>query len=654
MFDSRCAPVFGRIPKQRIGDVQSVRLALEGAFETAAPQTMAPATSSAPRGRLAWITALAVAGVVIVALAVPTVRYLREAPPPAPPETRIDIVTPATDRPTHFALSPDGRQIVFVASGDGASRLWLRSLATTTAQPLAGTEGATLPFWSPDGRSIGFFAGTALKRLDVGAGGGGAPQALALVVNGSGGTWNADGVIVFTPNGASGPLSRVSATGGAVTAATTLGAQQTFHRFPYFLPDGRRFLFSAGGAPDTAGIYLGALDGGAPTRLTAADSAGVYLPEKPGPAEASREGGWLLWVRGGALVAQHLDVAQAALTGEPVTLADGVAVDFRFNRSAIAVATGLVAYRTGAGGQRQLTWVDRLGMTRGTIGDPDATFINPRVSPDGNRVAVARTVQGDEDLWLLDGARTTRFTFDAASDGRSVWSPDGTRMVWRSNRTGGGDLYQGFTSGPGQEERLVTSDQQKTPTGWSADGHFLLYNSNDPQTDNDLWVVSMTGDRTPSVFLKTPFREWVGAFSPDGRWVAYQSNESGRSEIYVRPFVPPGAEGTATGAAGGQWQVQVSTAGGAYPVWRPDGKELYYLNPAGAMMAAPITVTGATLSPGTPVVLFRTRIVGGGEQEQQGRQYDVAPDGRFLINMELDSAAAPITLLMNWNPEAKK
>ena len=161
----------------------------------------------------------------------------------------------------------------------------------------------------------------------------------------------------------------------------------------------------------------------------------------------------------------------------------------------------------------------------------------------------------------------------------------------------------------------------------------------------------MAGDRTPSVFLKTPFREAYGAFSPDGRWVAYQSNESGRPEIYVRPFVPPGAAGTAA-AAGGQWQV--STAGGIYPAWRPDGKELYYLNPAGAMMAAPITVTGATLAPGAPVVLFPTRIVGGGVDAQQGRQYDVAPDGRFLINTVLDSAAAPITLLMNWNPEAKK
>jgi Tol biopolymer transport system component len=200
----------------------------------------------------------------------------------------------------------------------------------------------------------------------------------------------------------------------------------------------------------------------------------------------------------------------------------------------------------------------------------------------------------------------------------------------------------------------MASDQFKFTNSWSADGSFLLYGSIDPQTgtDLDLWVVPMKGDRTTSVFLKTPFRELWGMFSPDGRWVAYMSNESGRPEIYARPFVPPGAAGTVTGAAGSQWQV--STAGGIHPLWRPDGKELYYLNPAGAMMAAPITVTGATLAPGAPVVLFPSRIFGGGVDAQQGRQYDVTPDGRFLINTVLDSAAAPITLLMNWNPEAKK
>jgi serine/threonine protein kinase len=400
--------------KQRIGDMHDVRLALEGAFETASPQTTAPTTSAPSGGRLVWVAALAVAAVVILALAIPTVRHLRETPPP---ETRVEINTPATDEPGSFALSPDGQQIVFVASGDGASRLWVRSLATTTAQPLAGTEGATLPFWSPDSRSIAFFAGGALKRLDLG---GGAPQILAPATNGLGGTWNADGVIVFAPSRTM-PLMRVSVTGSPAVAVTTLGPQQTGHVAPSFLPDGRRFLFFQRGGLDGAGIYLGTLDTNVSTQLTPAAGSGVLLPS-----------GWLLWVRAGTqtLVAQRLDVDKAALAGEPVTVADGVAVDLNANlNAAVSVAaSGLVAYRMGTVGQRQLTWFDRLGTAQGTVGDPDATLSNPRVSPDGRRVVVERTAQGNADLWLLDGTRTSRFTFDSATDYRPVWSPDGTRI----------------------------------------------------------------------------------------------------------------------------------------------------------------------------------------------------------------------------------
>ena len=278
---------------------------------------------------------------------------------------------------------------------------------------------------------------------------------------------------------------------------------------------------------------------------------------------------------------------------------------------------------------------------------------------DGRRVGVQRTVQGNIDLWLLDGARASRATFDPARDQFPVWSPDGTRVAFRSTRTGAGDLYQTLTNGAGGAERLVAGDQAMSPSSWSRDGRFLLYMSIDPQMSADLWVVPMTGDRpstgsgrpeqaegrTPSVLLKTPFREVWGAFSPDGRWVAYQSNESGRPEIYVRPFVAPGA---AAAAAGGQWQV--STAGGIRPLWRPDGTALYYLNPAGAMMAAPVAVVGNALAPGAPVVLFPTHIVDGGVDTQNGRQYDVAPDGRFLINTELPGDAVPITLIQNWQP----
>jgi Tol biopolymer transport system component len=636
-------------PKQRAGDIRDVRLALEGAFETVSPQTAAMTTLTPSRGRLGLVgvTALAVAAVIVaIAAAIPTVRHLRETPPPLPLETRVDIVTPATAEPADFVLSPDGRQIVFSASGDGASRLWLRSLATTTPRPLAGTEGARWPFWSPDGRSVGFMAGNALKRLDLD---GGAPQTLAAVTSGGGATWSVNGVIVFAPI-TRGTLMRVS-TGGVVAAVTTLSPGQLGHLTPQFLPDGRRFLFTAVGTPDASGIYLGTLDASAPIRLTPANSAGTYLPARLGDAGPFRGSGWMLWVRAGTLVAQRLDVSKAALTGEPVTVADGVAVD-RLGRSAVSVAaTGVVAYRTATGGQRQLTWVDRSGAARGTVFDPDATLAYPNIAPDGRRVVVSRTVQDNIDLWLLEGARKIRFTFHAAADGHPVWSPDGARIVFRSNRTGVDDLYQKLASGAGVDERLVASDQVKTPESWSADGRFLLYRSIDPQTSLDLWVVPMFGDSTPSVFLKTPFREGYSAFSPDGRWVAYESNESGRNEIYIRPFVPP-APAKPSAPAGGQWQV--STAGGIYPRWRSDGREVYYLNPAGAMMAAPITVIGATLEPGAPVVLFPTRVVGGGEDTAQGRQYDVAPNGRFLINAVLDSAAAPITLLQNWNPEAKK
>ncbi len=649
-------------PRQRVGDIRDVRLVLEGAFETAVPSATTVAPLPARRAPLAWMAALAVAAVVIVALAIPAVRHLRETPPASPPEIRTDIVTPATSDPTSLALSPDGRQIVFVAARDGAPRLWLRPLTATTAQPLPGTDGAAYPFWSPDSRSVGFFADNKLKRIDVG---GGAPQVVTAVTGARGGSWNADGLILF-PTGTTSPLFRVPASGGQPAPATKLD-RQTSHRFPFFLPDGRQFLFYAQGTPDTAGIYLGSLESPDTHRLTAADAAGVYLQTSIagrassglGPAGALREGGWLLWVRGGTLVAQRLDLERRVLTGDPVTVADPVAVDTTFNVGALSVsAGGLMAYRTGGGSRRQLAWFDRSGKALGTLGAPDengVAFTN--VSPDGQRVAVSRMVQGDLDIWLLDGTRTSRFTFDAAQERNPIWSPDGSRIVFDSNRKGHRDLYQKSSSGGGAEELLVESSQEKTVADWSADGRFLMYNSGDPQTDWDLWVVPMDGPSTgsgrkPWVFLKTRFQDRNGAFSPDGRWVAYMSNESGRSEIYIRPFAEPSASGPAPNAPAGQWSV--STMGGIYPRWRRDGKEIYYVGPNGEMMAAPITVAGSALVPGTPVTLFPTRIYGGGADSQQGRQYDITRDGRFLINTVLDEASAPITLLQNWHPEAKK
>jgi Tol biopolymer transport system component len=448
--------------------------------------------------------------------------------------------------------------------------------------------------------------------------------------------WSADGFIVFAPSPSS-PLMRVSASGGSLAAVTAFGPQQIGHRWPHPLADGRRFLYYAGGAPDAAGIYLGDLDGGTSVRLTPADSAGVYHPE-----------GWLLWVRAGALLAQRLDAAQGRLTGEPLTVDDGVLIDTS-ERSAVSVsALGLVAYRTGGASKRQLAWFDSTGKVLGAVGDTDPTWGRPRVSPDGRRVIVGRTVQGNQDLWLLDDGRASRFTFDAATDDISIWSPDGSRIVFTSTRTGGGDLYQKLSSGAGAEDRFVESAEVKTPSSWSADGRFVLYHSTDPQTSSDLWVAPVPGGRpgpeaasAPFAFLKTPAREVWGAFSPNAAWVAYMSNESGRPEIYVRPFAPPGST-----ASGAQWQV--STAGGIHPVWRPDGRELYYLDPVGALVSVPMAVNGGTLQPGTPMVRFATRILGGGIDAGQGRQYDVAPDGRFLINTVVEDVDAPITLLQHW------
>ena len=351
-------------------------------------------------------------------------------------------------------------------------------------------------------------------------------------------------------------------------------------------------------------------------------------------------------MRAGALVAQRLDERRTALVGEPVTVANGVFIDQTNQMSAISVsASGLIAYRTGGGAQRQLTRFDRSGTPRGVVGDPDDTIIDPRISPDGRLVVAGRTIQGNLDLWLLEGARMSRLTFDPAIDRFPVWSPDGARIAFRANRTGPGDLYAKLASGAGDDERLVGSDQLKVPLSWSPDGRFLLYLSVDPRTASDLWVVPTTGDHTPSVFLKTPFNERFGSFSPDGKWVAYQSNQSGRIEIYVRPFVAPGESGS-TATASTQWQV--STTGGITPVWRPDGGELYYINTVGDMMASTIAVHGSSLEPGAPVRLFPTRIYAGGADKDNasGAQYDVGRDGRFLINTMLrNNSSAPITIL---------
>ena len=600
-------------PKKRRQAAGDVRIDLEQAL--AEPE--AAAVTVRDRGsrltRLAWIAgALALTA----ALAIPAAIHVREAPPP---ELRLEIVTPPTLAPLHFALSPDGRSIVFVASesSDAAQRLYLRALDKTDAQPLAGTEGARFPFWSPDGRSIGFFASEKLFRIDLA---GGPPLELALAANPQGGAWGADGTILFVPNTVS-PLLGVPASGGEPKAVTELDAPRRLgHRLPSFLPGGRQFLFYAQGEPDGSGIYLGSLDEPGSRRLTRADSSGVFLAPD-----------LVVFVQQGALVARRLDAARGELTGDPVTLAASVGSDF-FLGGFSTSPTGVLAYRAGSRAQRRLTWFDRTGRVLEQAGDGNG----PELSPDERRVAFDRIVEEDRDVWITDLVRggETRFTTNPAIDGYPVWSPDGARLVFLSTRNGTFDLWTKPSSGTGEEQLLFGTPDSEWPLSWSRDGRFLLYQQSDLKEMWDLWALPMTGSaREPIVVANTPFTERLGVFSPDGRWVAYETNESGRPEVVVQEF--PTASG----------RFHVSTGGGGAPRWRADGREMYFVAPDGKMMAVPVTTT-STFEAGKPVPLFTLQV---GIQAFKA-QYTVSRNGRFLVNSVTpdEAIASPITLILNW------
>jgi Tol biopolymer transport system component len=571
-----------------------------------------------------WLAAFAaVATLAAVAFAIPAVRHLREVPPP---EIRTEIVTPESPGGASFALSPDGRMVAYVAKDGDVDRLWLRSLASSTARPLAGTDGAFAPFWSPDGRSLGFFSIGSLKRVDLESG-------QVRVLGGAGpagtGTWNEDGVILFVA-GPANPLLRISANGGATEEVVSLDDAHAAIRFPHFLPDGRHFLFlsMAGAEP---GIYLGSMAGKPPVRLTSQLAIPAYLAS-----------GWLLLNPDSGLRVQRLDLDKAALEGDVVSIAEDV-------RWFSASGNGLIAYRGGVRAGTRLNLRDRAGMLLGTVGNAGESYESPVFSPDGRSVAVARIASPGSpgsDVWVLDGTRASRISFDGG--GFPIWSRDGQNILYLSFPQGRFAFQRRSPDGSGEPEILIADPQPRFPGSLSTDGRHLLHFTASPQTRGDLVVLPIKGDRKPVVLLATPYFEVWPMFSPDGRWVAYHSDESGRGEVYVRPFVDPGTGGGAPKLGAGRWQV--STAGGVFPVWRADGRELYFLSPEGALMAAGVEVEGASLRPGTPVKLFDTRILGGGKDNATGRQYDVAADGRFLVNEMPEGETPPITLLQNWRP----
>jgi Tol biopolymer transport system component len=569
--------------------------------------------------------------------AVQSARLWRQ-PPGAPfaPETRLEITTPLTSgsatngaptQPT-LAISPDGLKIVYAAPLGGRLVLWLRSLGSLTARPLAGTDTPVLPFWSPDSSSVGFFADSQLKRIDIE---GGTIRTLTRAPFGIGGTWNSDGTILFTPI-FSGPVYRIPATGGEPAALTQLAAGQVSHWYPRFLPDGRHFLYSATGRPDASGIYVGDLDGAKPRRLVDGELADVH------PASSQ-----LLFLRQGTLFSQHFDMRALTLSGQPASIAEQVA-------AISASRAGPIVYRTSPrAGRRQLVWIDRSGKEIGGIGTPDDSRMpgtsDIALSPDGRYVSLNRVVDGNQDIWLLETARgvLSRFTFESAANHDLRWSPDGRRVVFNSNKSGVFDLYVSSASGSGNEELLLSTPQNKSASDWSTDGRFLLFRSIDPVTSHDLWALPLDGDRQPFPVVRTNFIEAFGQFSPDGKWVAYQSNESGRPEVYAQPFPGPGPK------------VQISTNGGAQMRWRRDGREMFYMTLDSRMMAVPIrpTANGEGLVAGEPLPLFTTRV---GDivalQSGYNLSYVISPDGRrFLMNTVVEEpAAAPITVILNWKP----
>jgi eukaryotic-like serine/threonine-protein kinase len=626
----------------RLRDAGDARLEIHEALTTpVSAEPVKPQEKSFLRNdRAAW--SIAAVATLVAALGWGAFAYLRRGPETAQP-VRFFISPPGTGQlamsaPTAsgavanpLAISPDGNRIaIVVIAADGKLQLWVRSLDTLAAQPLAGTEGAFQPFWSPDSRFIGFFAGGKLKKIEVS---GGPPITLCDAPDPRNGTWNRDGVIVFGPEGSS-ALERVSAAGGVPTPATTLSEGESVHLRPFFLPDGRHFLYRASTGPGGGPLYVASLNSSERKLLLNADSSNVFYSQ-----------GYLLFLRETTLMAQPFDARRLALTGDAFPIAENIQNTSTFNPAGVLSVSenGILVYQTGTGtAGSELLWLDRAGKRIGVLGDA-AQYTDLELSPDGKRASFSIADQAGKgrDIWLYDVARglRTRFTFDSQGARNSIWSPDGSRVVFNSLRKGHLDLYQKSSSGAGNEEVLFEDNQDKYPESWSPDGRFILYRNRGGATGSDLFLLPLSGDHKPVPFLNTKFNEEIGKFSPDGRWVAYTSDESGRSEVYVVPFPGPG----------GKWQI--STAGGSFPRWKYDGSEIFYLAIDNKLMSVTVNGKGANFDVGAIKPLFDTRIVLGGRY-----QYAVSEDGqRFLINTAPEQAAsAPITVVLNWTAGLKK
>ena len=578
------------------------------------------------RERLAWTVAALLA--LIAALAI--TGYSRRAPK-APVPVRASILPPAGTMfdPTNgpVAVSPDGRRVAFtVRNADGQTFLSVRPLDASEAQKLEGTNDAYDPFWSPDGRFVGYGKDGLLFKFEVPSG---PAQKIADMTDGRGCAWNAAGVILFAKSGAS-PLFRVSASGGPVEQVTRLDKTraETGHWRPQFLPDGRRFLYFARAEPlQNSGMYVGSLNSPETKRVADLEVPAFFAPP-----------GYLLFIRERALMSQAFDLETARVSGEPVVVGRDVQYVATWGSSAFAASeNGVLAYQGASPAARQLVWFDRSGKQISTLG-PDGEYSDdPRISPDGTRVATKRvdpTTRG-ADIWIFETSRGigSRFTFDPARESDPVWSADGRRIFFSSNKAGIGDLYEKPASGTGSETLLLKSDLWKEPMDASPDGRWLAFQVADPRTKLDIWLLSLSGDRKATPLLASPFDENSARFSPDGRWLAYDSNETGNREVFVQPFPPTGEK----------WQV--STAGGGSPRWM-SGRELVYFDLPDKRKLVEIR-TAPTFQASAPKDLFTT-------PHAQGS--DVSRDGqRLLVNMPASEFALnPMTIVLNWAAGLRK
>jgi serine/threonine protein kinase len=634
-------------PEERFQNVHDVKVQLkwiaEGGSQAGVPAPVAAHRKN--RERLSWAASSAL---LVLCLALAAAYFGRPSPERRvvrssilPPEKSMFALAGTFAGPA--VVSPDGRRLAFgIIGADAKQVLYVRSLNALSGQVLAGTEGATYPFWSADSRFLGFFADGQLKKVDAS---GGPVQVLCAAPEGRGGSWNRDGTILFAPTFTS-ALFRVAAAGGVPIPATKLDdtRQESSHRWPQFLPDGRHFIYlTRRAALSESGINAGSLDSPQQVPVLDAASNAVYAPP-----------GYLLFVRNSALVAQPFDAKLLRVTGDPIPIAEQVEVNGGMLRATFSVSeNGVLAYARSAGaGSSQLIWMDRNGKQLGTGGGRGAYF-GPSLSPDGHKLAVeAFDVQssGRSDLWVFDLLRgvRTRLTFNPSD--RTVrsrqprWSPDGSHIVFTSSRSGHNHIYEKSANGVGNDELLLQAEGDQFATSWSADGRFIAYVSLSPQAGGmgQIRILPTFGDHKPFPFLQGEPGVTVysfPSFSPDGKWVAYQSNESGQGEVYISRF-PSGA---------GKWQV--STNGGNEPVWRRDGKELYYLGIDDKLIAAEITEQKDSLVVGAVRPLFQAHPV-----LSANLAYDVSPDGkRFLINSLInESASEPITLVVNWDAELRK